>query len=404
VSRATARRYRKASKRGKGQILSEFCALSGYNRCYAALLLRHWGKKRLVNRGGASLQLQPARGLRVERRGRPRLYSRGVQRALKGLWEQFDYLCGKRLQPLLRSALPLMRSQGELQLKEEVFQALLRISASSIDRMLHEEKARMQLKGRSYTRPAALLLQQQVPVRMWSQWEQVQEPGQVQMDLVGHDGGSSSGQFAFTLTLTDCYSQWTERRAVQNRAQRWVFAALQDIQAQLPFPLRSINTDSGGEFINRNLIRYCQAHQIAFTRSRPLRKNDNCFVEQKNYDAVRKIVGYLRYDSQLELSLLNQIYRLHGLLLNYLYPSQRLVDKQRQGSRLLKHHDRPASPYQRLLACERLAEVQKLKLRHSYLRLHPLQLSREVAQLQSQLLRIARQKACSPSSTQVASL
>ncbi len=224
------------------------------------------------------------------------------------------------------------------------------------------------------------------------------------MDLVGHDGGSSSGQFAFTLTVTDYNCEWSERRAVKNRAQKWVFAAIQQIRTSLPFPLISMNTDSGGEFINLNLIEYCKRTAIRFTRSRPSRKNDNCLVEQKNYDLVRKIVGYFRYDTDEQLAVLNQIYRLHGLLFNYLYPSQRLIEKHREGSKVYKKHDSPMSPYQRLLQSESLSKGMKTKLRVQYYRLHPLEIAKQISQLQEQLLQMVKRESGPSKSIKVASL
>jgi len=402
ITQATAARYRKADKKGKGQILNEFCELTSYNRCYAGFLLRNYGKSRVVGKGVHAVKLVPVKG-GAKRPGRPRRYGVEVQKALKGLWAHFDFLCGKRLEPFLRTTLPLMRRHGEMQFPEEVYAQLLCISASTIDRLLGPEKARMRLKGRSHTKPATLL-QYQVPIRTWSQWDEVAEPGHVQMDLVGHDGGNNRGEFAFTLTLTDYFCQWTERRAVKNRAQKWVFEAFQQIRAALPFPLKSINTDSGGEFINKNLIAYCRKTGIGFTRSRPSRKNDNCLVEQKNYDSVRKIVGYLRYDTEEELVVLNQIYRLHGLLFNYLYPSQRLVDKHREGSKVYKKHDDPNSPYQRLLDTESISKGLKTKLRVQYYRLHPLELSKQISRLQDKLLQMAKRKAQPAETLKVANL
>jgi len=402
VTRATAARYRKATKKGKGQILNEFCEVTGYNRSYAAFLLRNYGKNRVVGKGSHVVKLVPVKRGRGPR-GRPRKYGAELQKALKGLWASFDFLCGKRLEPFLRTTLPLMKRHGEIVFAQPVYEQLLSISASTIDRLLAAEKARMRLKGLSHTKPAALL-QVQVPIRTWAEWDEIQEPGHVQMDLVGHDGGSSRGQFAFTLTVTDYFCQWTERRAVQNRAQRWVFQAIQEIRTALPFPLKSIHTDSGGEFINLNLIDYCQKTGIRFTRSRPSRKNDNCLVEQKNYDTVRKIVGYLRYDTEGERALLNQIYRLHCLLFNFLYPSQRLVEKHREGSKVFKKHDEPSSPYQRLLDAESVSKGLKLKLRAQYYQLHPLEISKQISRLQDQLLKLAKQKRVSAGSLRVASL
>jgi IS30 family transposase len=402
ITRATAARYRKANRKGKGQVLNEFCELTGYNRCYAGFLLRNYGKNRVVGKGDQVTKLVPVKRGRKPC-GRPRMYGAELQKALKGLWAHFDFLCGKRMQPFLRTTLPLMQRHGEIVFPEAVYEQLRSISASTIDRLLAPEKARMRLKGRAHTKPAALL-QAQVPIRTWSQWDEVKEPGHVQMDLVGHDGGSNRGEFAFTLTVTDYVFQWTERQAVKNRAQRWVFAALQQIRTLLPFPLKSINTDSGGEFINHNLIEYCQRTGIRFTRSRPSRKNDNCLVEQKNYDAVRKIVGYLRYDTEEERALLNQIYRLHGLLFNYLYPCHRLIEKHREGSKVFKKHDKPRSPYQRLLDADSVSAGLKLKLRVQYYQLHPMEISKEISRLQDKLLQMAKQKPQPAGSLKVANL
>jgi hypothetical protein len=390
LSRATAARYRQAGRVEKGRILDEFCQLSGYHRCYASSLLRNYGRQRIVHSPAGATKLVPVKS-KAKPRGRPRTYGAEVAEALAAVWARFDFLCGKRLAVFLPTVLPLMQRHGEWRWDSAIYQQLLRISASTIDRILKAEKATLELKGRSLTRPARLLLHQ-VPVRTWSEWEQVNEPGHLLMDLVGHDGGNSRGKFAFTLTVTDHLCEWTERRAVKNRAQRWVFEALQDIRQALPFPVSSLHSDSGGEFINHNLIRYCAQQHIRFTRSRSARKNDNCWVEQKNFDAVRKVVGYLRYDTEEELQILNRIYRLHGLLLNYLYPSQRLISKTRRGSKLTKKHDPPRSPYQRLLASSAISSGLKTKLRVHYYRIHPGEISNQIAQLQDQLLSIAKRK------------
>lgn len=390
LTRATAAGYRRGTRAEKSRILDEFCRLSGYNRCYASYLLRHYGRTRILHSPTGATKLVPVK-TKHRPRGRPRTYGPQVAEAVAALWARFDCLCGKRLAVFLPTVLPLMLRHGEWGWDPEIYEQLLRISASTLDRLLKPHRDRLELKGSSLTRPARLLAQQ-VPMRTWSEWEDVQQPGHLLMDLVGHDGGNSRGEFAFTLTVTDPVSEWTERRAVKNRAQRWVFAALKDIREALPFPLKSLHSDSGGEFINYSLIGYCAEQHIPLTRCRPARKNDNCWVEQKNYDAVRKVVGYLRYDTEQELQILNTIYRLHGLLLNFLYPSQRLVSRTRTGSKLTKKHDLPCSPYQRLQACAHLSAGLKIKLRVQYYQIHPGQISNQVARLQDQLLSIAKRK------------
>jgi len=177
------------------------------------------------------------------------------------------------------------------------------------------------------------------------------------VDLVSHDGGIPGPDVIQTLDLTDVSSGWTETRAVQNKAQVWVFAALQAIRARRPFPLLGLDSDNGSEFINQQLLRFCQAHQITFTRSRPYRKNDSCFVEQKNYSVVRRAVGYARYDTPEELQV--ELYEYLRLYTNYFQPVMKLVEKRRVGSRVQKRYDQAQTPYQRLLESPQLEGVAK---------------------------------------------
>ena len=169
---------------------------------------------------------------------------------------------------------------GELELNPGVRDNLLSISAATIDRMMAPERKRIRLKGRRGAKPGTLL-KHQVPIRTFDGHDQ-EEPGFLEIDLVGHEGGNAHGDFAQTLDVTDVSSTWTETRAVRNKAQKWVFAALSIILDGLPFDARGIDSGNGSEFINAHLVRFCAEKELAFTRSRPYRKNDNCFVEQKN--------------------------------------------------------------------------------------------------------------------------
>jgi hypothetical protein len=245
----------------------------------------------------------------------------------------------------------------------------------------------MELKGTSYTHGTKGLIDS-IPLRTFSEWKDV-PPGHAQIDLVGHDGGVASGQFSFTLTCCDVCLGWTERRAIFNKAARWVTAAIDDVRGSFPFPLIEIHPDSGSEFINYNLVQYCATHQIAMSRSRPARKNDNCYVEQKNFDTVRKLVGYARYSTQEEVDALNRLYRVHGMLMNYFYPSQKLMEKRRKGSRIIKRHDTPLTPVERLLKRDDVPETVKERVRTTRAGLNPLTLSSEVIQLQRYVLRLA---------------
>jgi hypothetical protein len=191
-----------------------------------------------------------------------------------------------------------LESFGEISLNDDIREKLLKMSASTIDRMLSGERKKHRLRGRLNTQPGTLL-KHQTPIRTFSVWDEG-KPGFMEIDLVGHDGGDGRGEFMQTLDVTDVHTTWTETQAVKNKAQVWVFEALKDIRERLLFEVLGIDSDNGSEFINHELYRYCEQEGITFTRSRSYRKNDNCFVEQKNYSIVRRAVGYFRYDTEEE--------------------------------------------------------------------------------------------------------
>ena len=306
--------------------------------------------------------------------------------ALKQVWQWYGWMCGKRLVGGLRYQLAVLVKFGELRLAPEVQAKLERISAATIDRLLRADKRKLLLRGRSHTRPRRQQLLHEIPIRTFSEWQDAQA-GELGADLVGHDGGYG-GEHAFTLVVTDRATQWTEPRAVLNKAQKWVFEALLGIREELPFPLRALHTDCGAEFINHHLTRYCREQGIHFTRTRPQRKNDNNFTEQKNLEVIRKHIGYLRHKSAQEVEVLNLIYARVRLLVNFFYPSQKLVAKTRQGSRTRREYDAPQTPYQRVLAAEEVCEAAKERLRRQFESLNPVALMREAEQLHGRLLRL----------------
>lgn len=198
-----------------------------------------------------------------------------------------------------------------------------------------------------------------------------------------------SGDFCQSLNATDVATGWTEIRAAKNKAQKWVFSALEDIAPSLPFPLLGIDSDNGSEFINVHLKRYCEANQITFTRSRPYRKNDSCFVEQKNYTAVGRNVGYMRYDTDAELEILNRLYDVLCPYLNFFSPQMKLVEKTHVVSRVTKRYDEAKTPYARVLENPDVDDVTKRKLKRIYAKLNPAELKREILKLQDRLYKRA---------------
>jgi len=379
ATKITAARYQKASKNKKGTILEEFAALTGYDRCYAAYLLRGHGKKVRINRRTVAVGDIGKR----HKRQRHRTYGDDVLRVLKQIWMIMDCICGKRLQPLIKELLRILLKHREIRVLRETKKKLLRISAATIDRLLRQERKKYELKGRSLTKPGTLL-KHQIPIRTFSEWDE-QRPGFVEIDLVGHEGGNPRGDFIQTLNVTDVCTGWTEMQAVKNKAQIWVFEALKDIRKRLPFDLLGIDSDNGSEFINDHLVRFCREEQITFTRSRSYRKNDNCFVEQKNYTIVRRHVGYSRYDTEIAQKLLNELYGHLRLYVNFFQPVMKLIQKTRIGSRVRKKYDVPQTPYQRVLVSAHVKENKKETLRQQYAHLNPAMLRRQIAKLQNKL-------------------
>ena len=381
-----AGRYQKARKKARGQILDEFTKLTGYSRRYASHVLISHGRKVRIN-ARCVLQLDVRK---TAIRKKSKVYDDAVADALKEIWYIMDCICGKRLAPALREVVRRLERFHEIRLSEDVRQKLLRISPASIDRLLAKERKRHQIKDRGNTKPGTLL-KNQIPIRTFSDWNE-QQPGFVEIDLVGHDGGDSQGDFAQTLDVTDVCTTWTETEAVRNKAQAWVFEALKDIRMRMPFPLLGIDSDSGGEFINNQLFRYCQQEKITFTRSRSYRKNDGCFVEQKNYSVVRRAVGYLRYDTEEELITLNELYRHLRLYTNFFQPTMKLVEKTRIGSKVTKKYDKPLTPCQRILASPDVSAKDKQALKKLYAKLNPAQLKRHITRLQQKLYKLNTQK------------
>jgi hypothetical protein len=382
VVRQMAARYRRAGKKDKGRLLDELVALTGYNRRYAMGVL-----------GSVAPKAAAARK-RPSARERERLYDAPVLAGLRRIWVIMDCICGKRLSAVLPETIAALERAGELRLDASTRRKLQTISAASIDRLLRPERQRLSLRGRALTKPGTLL-RHQIAVRTFAEWDH-SRPGFVEIDLVGHDGGVGSGDFCQSLNVTDVASGWTEAQAVLNKAQVWVFEALQDLRARLPFALQGIDSDNGSEFINHHLVRYAEQEKITFTRGRAWKKNDGCFVEQKNYSIVRRAVGYARYEGHRGVRVLNALYGELRLYTNFFLPVMKLVAKERHGAKVKKTYDRPCTPYQRLLRSQALSASAKRELRAQYAALNPAQLKRNICRLQSQLLKLAVRQTLSP--------
>lgn len=382
VVKELSRGYLRSRKKNRGHILDELVSLTGYNRDYAALLLRGYAHGTVYGPEGVLMKPSVSRT-----RCRARIYGEDVHKDLSKIWAIYDCHCGKYMAPGLKEMIRVLEREKEIKLTDDVRQKLLRISPATIDRLLAKEKRSLQIRGRTHT-SAGPLLKHQIPIRTFADWDD-HRPGYLEIDLVGHEGGNAKGDYSYTLTATDIHSAWTEVRIVQNKAQKWVFQAILDIRAKLPFPVLGIDSDNGSEFINDQLMRYCKKENIQFTRSRPMKKNDNCYVEQKNNSVVRRAVGYLRYETDEARSVIGKLYQALNPSVNFFYPVRKVVSKTRKGAKQSRHYDTPATPYQRLLRCQEISEETKNELVLKYESLNPAKLKRTISKLQQLLWRAA---------------
>ncbi len=386
LTKVVAKRYKGSRKKKKGMILDEFTENTGYDRTYASHLLSIHGK-RLHVKGNVFIEADAKK--RVKRK-RNRTYDDAVYRVLFKIWKIMNYMCGKRLKAVLRGLILKLQEHKEIEINDETKEKLFKISASTIDRLLSKDRKKMQIKSRSSTKPGTLL-KHQIPIRTFSEWDEG-KAGFIEIDLVGHDGGDVSGEYMQSLNAVDIHTGWTETMAVKNKAQIWVFNALKEIRFRLPFDLLGIDSDNGAEFINDHLRRYCEAEGITFTRSRPYRKNDSCYVEQKNYTAVRQYAGYMRYDTEKELGILNVLYLDLRLYLNFFHPVAKLIKKERIGSKVKKYYDIPKTPYQRVLDSSDMADHHKETLIEVYNMLNPAAIRRRISSMQNKLFKLSTAK------------
>jgi len=366
-------RYRTAPKGVKKRILDEFCQTTGMHRKAAI---------RLLGRRTGPVPL---------RRGRPRRYGPEVAESLVKLWKVGDRMCGKLLAAAMPDLLAALERHGELTVSPKVRELLLTISPSTIDRLLRRQRLPTLRQPRRRS-PATTTLKGQIPIRTWSEWQGV-EPGSLQADLVLHCGESTEGFFLTTLCALDVATAWIELQPVWGMGQQRVGSAMHHIRLRLPFALKALHTDNGSEFINHLLQSWCRREGIRFTRGRGYRKNDQAYVEQRNWLSVRRQVGYDRLSSRAAFALLQQLYPLLCLQLNFFRPVRKLVGKERLGAKVVKRYDEPQTPYQRLLAAGVLSEPARAALEKRLLALNPAQLQRRIDQLLRQLWELAEQAA-----------
>jgi hypothetical protein len=364
--------YRRSSKEQKTKLLNEARKRTRLNR---KVLIR---------------KLAHPRKAAVRRAKRGASYGVEVVTALVEMWELFDYACGQRLAPALRTEVPRLRASGQLKCSDEVAGKLLKISPSTIDRLLQHEKQVQRIRrprsGRTHP-----LLYQKIPVKVAAEWD-TDEVGNVQVDYVEHCGRSSGGQYIHTVSTVDIASGWWEGEPITARSQEATREALDEIRKRAPFRFREIHPDNDTGLINDLLWRYCRRRRIKLSRSRPYKKNDNAWVEQRNWTHVRKVVGYRRFDTTAELAALRALYAALRLYRNFFQPTMKLKSKERVHGKIHRKYEPPKTPYQRLLESGQLNPAAERKLRKQYESLNVVQLRAEVEGLRNKLFDLVEGK------------
>ena len=362
---AIAERYHAAARPAKKKILDEFIEVTGYHRKHAIRALKRTS--------GSGAEPVP----------RSRLYDEAVRSALTILWEAADRICGKRLKEAIPTLVDAMERYGHLQLEAEVRRRLLAMSAATMDRLLKpvREAGKQRRRRSSINTP----LRRSIAVRTFNEWSDP-PPGFFEMDMVAHCGKSVAGSHAHSLVLTDIASGWTEAAALVAREQTLITLTVEEVRAKLPFPMLGLDVDNDSAFINETVVNYCKERKIELTRSRAYKKNDQAWIEQKNGSVVRRLVGYGRLEGAAAAEALGRLHEVARLYVNFFQPSFKLKSKVRDGAKVTKKYHVPATPYERLLASDRVAEQSKDQLRQVFPTLDPVELLNRIREAQRKLL------------------
>lgn len=354
-------RYIKADKQEKTKILDE---LEKHTTMHRKSLVRAFKRLQFRDKGA-----QPAK------RGRKETYGPRVTVALKELWEMSNELCTERIHPMIREYVRILQRDDDWTHTKETTDLLLKMSLGTCKNRISTFRKIKRKQRSNTTKPGHIKIL--VPIRH-GPWDNP-DPGEGEVDTVVHCGYTLAGDMAYTVNYTDIATLWWVASAQMNKGKRATLLSIQSMRDKIPFPLLGIDPDTGSEFINWHLYDWCREENIELSRSRPYRKNDNAHIEQKNGAIVRNFLGHGRIDTPKQVSLMNQLYE--GPLyyyVNFFQPSQKCMRKEKVGSRYVRKFDVAQTPYQRVLADERITQSVKDELTQLYETLNPLKLKQEV--------------------------
>lgn len=367
--RVVKRQYKRGTKKQKGELLDTAVELTGLHRKVVARHLRNkLVKKKVVLK-------------------RPDRYSPETKQAVRTLWHATSDIAAERLHPFIPELLDKLVACGELTVTPETDAQLRKISLATVKRIVRTEKRRSTVRIGGTTKPGSLL-KRQITVR-YGRWDET-NPGWCETDTVAHCGEELVGTFIYSLNLVDIATSWSEQVAVMGKGERAVTTNLDGLRRRLPFRLLGLDMDNGSEFINWSLHAYAKKNNITLTRSRPYRKNDQAHVEQKNWTAIRQLVGYQRMDTSEQLELLNGLYANEWrLYINFFQPTMKVKEttKDQATGKKTKRYYQAQTPYQRLMSHPKVSAEKKAMLQSQYDSLNPVQLK---AQIQRKLNRLAK--------------
>lgn len=382
-----AKAYVKASKKDRGRILDQVVEVTSWSRDNARRRLTAAAKR--PPGSGRSVAKQP-------RKPRAPKYCYDTLKVLQKVWAASGGQCGKYLAASMHIQLDGLERHGELvfgrdRYSPDVRGELLGMSAATIDRYLAPAKAKDQVKGKTTTTPSPML---RSSIKIRKATDEVEEsPGFFEGDTVAHCGPTLKGEFARTLNLTDMHIGWVFTRTVRNNAHAHILGALKAGVHKIPYEVTGLDFDNGSEFLNKAVIKWAAQMEIFFTRSRPYKKNDQATIESKNNHLVRKYAFYYRYDTDAERAVLNRLWPLVNDRLNYLTPTVKPIGYASSADgRRRRLYDTPQTPLDRLLAAGVLSPAQQAELTAYRDSLNPAKIARQIADLQNQLLILAKEK------------
>jgi len=398
LSASLRERYAGCDRREKGQILDELVSAVGYNRKYAITLLcghpslgagsakseqgggnpgytgpsDEQGKTRGETGNKDAGKDKGSNGDGGKSRRKRRLYDENVRDLLVKIWKMSDRLCSKRLRPFLGEFMEVLERKGHIHPSPFEKSRLIQMSPSTIDRLLKDTRKK-ERRSISTTKPGQLL-KKSIAIRTFNDWDD-KTPGFLQIDLVAHCGETTRGTYLNTLTATDVASAWTETWTLPDKQAEGVVEALELLEKRIPFPLLGLDSDNGSEFINQTLKMFCENNGLTFTRGRRYKKNDQCYVEQKNGDRVRPFMGYERYENSRAKKIMNRMNPLISDFYNFLQPTMRLERKEpKDNGKARKIYSEAKTPYRRLLSLGMLTEDKRKELAIRYESLDPVEI------------------------------